>query len=196
MIRRSTLGWTIGAAVVVVAGVVVAVTAAAHPSHTSAAPDPSSSTTAAPASTPTAAASAASGSPSGSSGPTGATATAPESSTPARPSSAPSPSATSQAAPVRTVSPAVSYYALAGQTLTLGGGVSGLVDSSGTCTVTATSGSAVVTQSFTATAGPSSTDCGAMSLTSPKLHTGQWTLTLDYSSPRAKGVSTPEKVTL
>lgn len=194
MIRRSTLGWAVGAAVVVVGGIAVAAVAATHPAHsvarasagssasarpTAAATAPRSST---PATTPTSTASA-----------PGAAGTAP--STPVT-VGVPSAPASEPAAPVRRVSPSVSYYALSGTTLTLGGGVSGLVDSSGTCTVTATNGSSTVTGSFTATAGPSSTDCGAMSITSSTLHSGRWTLTLDYSSPRAKGVSTPEAVTL
>jgi hypothetical protein len=90
----------------------------------------------------------------------------------------------------------MSYYSFASGTLTLGGGVSGLVDTGGTCTVSVSRAGTTVSQKFTASPGPSSTDCGAMSISSPKFTAGTWSLTISYSSPRARGVSAATAVTL
>ncbi len=190
MSRRSTTVWAIGAVVVAGAGVAVAAVAVQGAPHAPTAGASSSAsagpgvTTGPPAASPTASAAPADPSPS---------ATAPGAGAPG--GSAPA-ATTPPATTVRTVSPAMSYYSFAGRTLTLGGGVSGLVDSGGTCTVTLTRGTATVTKSFAASPGPSSTDCGAMTVSSPTLTSGSWSLTIAYSSPRARGTSSPTEVTL
>ncbi|BDZ51515.1 hypothetical protein GCM10025867_37560 [Frondihabitans sucicola] len=97
---------------------------------------------------------------------------------------------------MKKVTPLLSYYAFSGSTLTLGAGVNGLVDTGGTCTVTASRGDSTVTQRFSASPGPTSTDCGAMALTSPRFVHGTWSLIIAYSSLRASGTSAAMQVTL
>lgn len=195
MSRKSTAIWIVSAVVVVGAGIGVAAHAASHPnsghSATSSAAGPTavgaiprSSATAQHEGDATAA-------------PIPPTSPAPQASSPAGTAATapPAPSKTA-AATVKAVIPSLSYYSFTGSTLTLGGGVSGLVDSSGTCAVTVTSGTSSVSQSFAAQAGPSSTDCGAMAITSTKFHSGTWHVSIVYSSPRARGSSTDSEVTL
>ncbi|RKR73245.1 hypothetical protein [Frondihabitans australicus] len=194
MSRRTTAIWIAAAVVVAGAGIGVAAVAAAHPravtasaGHT-ARPTTVGSTPSAPPSAP-------------------ATSAAPSPSTPSAPSApattgsgadqgAGSGSGTGQTVSKKKVTPDLSYYSFSGQTLTLGGGVSGLVENGGTCTVTVKNATATVTQAFPASAGPSSTDCGAMAITSPKLAHGSWTITIAYSSADAAGTSGESAVTL
>ncbi|MCU1527631.1 MAG: hypothetical protein JWP75_1394 [Frondihabitans sp.] len=186
MSRKSTTIWIVGAVVVVGAGITVAAVSLGHaPAGVGAGGTSKPHTTATSTPRPTATSTPGNGA-----------------SDPSNPSTAPAvvdPQPSSTTAPpvtVKKVVPAMSYYDYKSGTLSLGGGVSGLVDTGGTCTVTVTHGSSTVTQKFSASAGPSSTDCGAMSITSSKFTTGTWNLTIAYSSPRAEGTSAVTQVTL
>lgn len=201
MTRRSTVVWIASAVIVCGVGIGVAAHAAANPAvgapeaSGSASPTPPAGSASAPATTAPAA------SPSASSGPAAPNPEPPYTFTPApTPSSSASasaaPSASSSAGSVQTVTPTLGYYAYKGGTLSLGGGVSGLVDSGGTCTVTLRKGTVSVSRDFRAEPGPSSTDCGEMEIASPDFSTGTWSLTIRYSSPRAAGISTATEVPL
>jgi hypothetical protein len=196
MIRTSTTIWIVAAVVIAGAGIGVASVAAAHPR----AHDTASTSTPRPtvaASTPAPTTPAASPAPSSAPSPSASVTASPSASATAAPSpSAGASAGTGTGTGTKKVSPSLSYYSFAGQTLTLGGGVSGLVESGGTCTVTVTNGPATVTQAFPASPGPSSTDCGEMAITSSKLSHGQWSVTIAYSSAHAAGTSSPSRVTL
>ncbi|MCU1475685.1 MAG: hypothetical protein JWQ64_378 [Subtercola sp.] len=64
-----------------------------------------------------------------------------------------------------------------------------IVESGGTCTITATSGAATATASFPANASATTTDCGSNTLASSTLTTGAWNVVVSYSSPASSGAS-------
>jgi cytoskeletal protein RodZ len=186
MSRRSTTIWIVGAVVVVGAGITIAAVSLAHaPNQASAGATSTPRTTSSSTPRPTA-----SGTPGASDQDPSGASTTPVTTNP-QPSSTASPPVT-----VKKVVPSMSYYAYNSGTLTLGGGVSGLVENGGTCTVSVWQGASTVTQKFAAKAGPSSTDCGAMSISSTKFTSGTWNLTITYSSPDAQGTSPATQVSL
>jgi hypothetical protein len=191
MTRKSTIVWIVSAVVVVGVGVAIAVPSLAnsHGKVTSAVTPVASPS----ADGPTAVAS----SPSAGATPSASVAPA----DPASPSASSSASASPTSKPVVTVknvTPHLTYYDWTSSTSTLevGGNVPGMVDAGGSCVVTATHGSVTVSQAFPASAQASSTECGTMRLTSPKLTAGTWNLTIGYRSPRATGTSASTEVTL
>jgi hypothetical protein len=200
MTRRSTIVWIVSAVVVVGAGVTYA---AVGPTSAGSAAGARVTAASTPSSLPSP-----SGTPAGSR--PAADATAPATATPGDPaspsSSAPStgptaapPAATTKpVVAVTSVTPHLTYYdfTASSSTLEVGGNVPGLVDSGGSCIVTATRGAVTVTQTFTASPQASSTECGTMRLASPKLTSGTWNLTIGYRSPRAAGASPSTEVTL
>lgn len=196
MARTSTIVWIVSAVVVVGAGVgtAVALPASSHSAapggsgRASATPKPSG-TAASDDSSPSASATAA----------TGATTSDPaHPSSPATAAATATPTATTRPVVVKSVTPHLTYYQwdAASSTLEVGGNVPGLVDAGGSCVVTATRAGVTVTQSFGASAQASSTECGTMRLTSPKLTSGAWNLIIGYRSPRATGTSAGTEVTL
>jgi len=70
--------------------------------------------------------------------------------------------------------------------------VNDLVEDGGTCIMSATSGSTHLTVSSQAFANPQSTACGALSLSS--VRAGVWDVTVEYSSAKHYGVSSPIRV--
>lgn len=195
MSRKSTIVWIVSAVVVVGAGVGVAAASVSFANHRLEAG------ASAPASVGPA--TEAAGNPSASATPV----VTPVPSDPASPSSSPStstsagPSAGPTSKPVvvvKKVTPALTFFqwTASSSTLQVGGNVPGLVDAGGSCIVTATQGAVTVTQSFAASPQASSTECGTMNLTSPKLTSGTWNLTIGYRSPRAAGTSSSTAVTL
>ncbi|MDF2444175.1 MAG: hypothetical protein JWR01_2378 [Subtercola sp.] len=72
--------------------------------------------------------------------------------------------------------------------------VPGLVESDGTCTITATLQSQTVSQSYTAIPSADSTECGSNVLSSPELTTGAWTVVVTYSSAESSGTSSGQEV--
>jgi hypothetical protein len=66
--------------------------------------------------------------------------------------------------------------------VTAGGFVSGVIETGGTCTLSLTRGSAVVTDQTAATPDSSTTQCGDLSIAAAKLTAGTWEATLSYSS--------------
>ncbi|RFA15248.1 hypothetical protein B7R21_04275 [Subtercola boreus] len=72
--------------------------------------------------------------------------------------------------------------------------VPGLVETGGTCTITATFQSKSVSQSFPASASADSTECGSNILTSPQFSTGAWTVVVVYTSAESGGTSPGQEV--
>ncbi len=73
--------------------------------------------------------------------------------------------------------------------------ISGIVEATGTCTLTATQNSAEVSVSGPGNPSASSTDCGQdLVIDRAKLSAGEWTIKISYSSANFTGVSQEEKV--
>ncbi|GAA0999340.1 hypothetical protein [Subtercola frigoramans] len=71
-----------------------------------------------------------------------------------------------------------------------------IVESDGSCTITATSGSVTVRDAFPATASATTTDCGSNSLASPNFTSGTWQVVVSYSSSTSSGDSAPTEVVI
>lgn len=69
-----------------------------------------------------------------------------------------------------------------------------IIEGSGTCTTTATNGSLTLTKSSPAFVDASSSICEPMYISSPDLRSGDWYVTVAYSSPDAQGTSDKVKV--
>lgn len=69
--------------------------------------------------------------------------------------------------------------------------VTGVVESGGTCTLTARNGSTTASQSMAATSSPSATNCGRITV---PVTAGDWTVVLSYSSSTSEGASDPVPV--
>ena len=82
-------------------------------------------------------------------------------------------------------------------TMSISATVPQIVESDGTCTFTASLGSASVSDSFAATPSAGSTDCGTHELSSPDFSSGDWTVVVSYASATSAGSSTnPNPVTI
>lgn len=73
--------------------------------------------------------------------------------------------------------------------LNINGFVAGVVEDGGTCTVTLTNGSDLVTRSRQAVANATNTSCGITSVPLSALHSGTWNAILTYSSSTSEGTS-------
>lgn len=73
-------------------------------------------------------------------------------------------------------------------TVQASGFVAGLIEDGGTCTLTLTKGTDLVTATSTAGADATTTSCGLLE-TSPGIAAGNWQAVVAYSSPRASGRS-------
>lgn len=118
------------------------------------------------------------------------------------PTPVPTPTTTPTAPPtptepvIGTVIPFISY---AGWDVQAGGisvsaSVPGVVESDGTCTITASSASGSYSQQFPASPSATTTECGSNVLTSPDLVTGTWTVVVTYSSAVSTGSSSGSEV--
>lgn len=76
------------------------------------------------------------------------------------------------------------------------GGVNNLIEEGGTCTLTASKGSASVTASSTSIANATTTSCGKIVIPRNKLSAGQWQIRLSYVSEKAAGTSSQQSVQL
>jgi len=183
MTRASVIGWIVGAGVFVVGGglALAVLTLPDGPAPSS----PPSSATASP--TP--------GGPASDDVP-GAPVTSPSTMPPAAsgtPAPAPAP------APVLAdVVPLVTFdqWSAETSTLTIGATVPGVVETGGTCSITARNGDVTVDGSFSAVASASSTDCGSMALQSSTLTSGDWSVSVVYASATSTGSTTDYEVTI
>jgi hypothetical protein len=80
-------------------------------------------------------------------------------------------------------------------TVQANGFAAGVIEDGGTCTLTLTHGSSVVTATSTAAADATTTSCGLLE-TAPGLAPGTWNAVLSYSSPHAHGTSDSVEVTV
>jgi hypothetical protein len=76
-------------------------------------------------------------------------------------------------------------------TLTVGGYVSGVVESGGTCTLTVTKGKSVARATSSASPDASTTDCAQLAVPGAKLSSGTWSGVLSYESSTSTGQSQP-----
>lgn len=74
------------------------------------------------------------------------------------------------------------------------GYIAGMVENSGTCTLTATKGSTQVSQSIAATQNAQNVSCGLISIPPSKLSAGTWSLALSYTSATSAGTSSPQNL--
>jgi hypothetical protein len=90
------------------------------------------------------------------------------------------------------VTPEITNFAQKSSTFNVNGFVSGVVESSGTCTLTLTSKtdpSNKVSQSRSSEANATNTTCGVISVPLSKLSAGTWNAVLSYSSSTSAGAS-------
>jgi cytoskeletal protein RodZ len=78
--------------------------------------------------------------------------------------------------------------------ITANGAVNNVVENSGSCTLNATQGAVTRTASTQAIANATTTSCGELQIPRTELSTGDWTLTLSYSSASAAGQSSAQTV--
>ncbi|UFS57754.1 hypothetical protein [Subtercola endophyticus] len=116
----------------------------------------------------------------------------------------PTPSATTAPAPSPTtlppgvVSPFITSagWDAANSGISVSAFVPSIVESGGTCTITATLGSIVTTDSYDATASATTTDCGTHLMTSNTLTSGSWQVTVSYTSATSSGTSAASEVVI
>jgi hypothetical protein len=93
---------------------------------------------------------------------------------------------TSQDAPVN-----VTFYGwdATRQVVQVGGYVTGVIESGGTCTLTLTQGGRTVTGSGPARPDATTTSCGALTVAGSQLGSGSWSAVLSYRSADHTGTS-------
>ncbi|MEA9984425.1 hypothetical protein [Subtercola sp. RTI3] len=123
----------------------------------------------------------------------------------ATPTATPTATSTPTATPTATATPAVKavvpFVSSAGWdagagAITVSAFVPQIIESDGTCTITATKGSLTASQSFSARASATTTDCGSASLASPTLVSGSWNVVVTYASPTSAGTSASTEVAI
>lgn len=119
------------------------------------------------------------------------------SATPAKgPQDSPAPTPTAQAPDGRvSVNVALTTSGTDATGLFAGALIQGVVETTGTCTLTATKGGTTKTATAAAEANASSTSCG-LSIPSAELSSGVWTVTIQYSSAKYVGTSGSGTVTV
>lgn len=111
------------------------------------------------------------------------------------PSEPPAPSSSS-------VSPFISFadWDVQQNGISVSATVPGIVESGGTCTITATSDSGsespTVSGDYPASPSADSTECGSNVLASTELTSGTWSVTVSYVSERSSGISAASSVTI
>lgn len=106
-------------------------------------------------------------------------------------SSSPSPTAATRAATgasttLAKVTVTVVNYGFSSDGVYASGLVTGVTEDTGTCTLTATSGSSIASGTIEAAPSASAMNCGRISVAVPA---GDWTLSLSYSSATSQGTS-------
>lgn len=189
--RRLWWVWVIVGVVVVVALVGAFFLISGANSNSPVSPTPSASATPTPTRTPT---------------PTPSVTTLPTATpTPTPiPTPTPTPTATTAPAPSPTtlppgvVSPFITSagWDQANSGISVSAFVPSIVESGGTCTITATLGGVVTTDSYDATASATTTDCGTHLMTSNTLTSGSWQVTVSYTSATSSGTSAASEVVI
>ncbi|WP_201799252.1 hypothetical protein [Subtercola vilae] len=118
----------------------------------------------------------------------------------------PTPSATPTPTPTPTpstpatgaVTPFVSSaaYSAADRSISVSAFVPQIIESDGTCTITATRGAASASVSVEAKPSATTTDCGSNSLQSSQFASGDWSVVVSYSSSESRGSSSATTVTI
>lgn len=96
----------------------------------------------------------------------------------------------------KSVPVAVSYADIYNDNLEVRAFISGIIEGTGTCTVTATKGSISVTESTSAFIDASTTQCNPIYITKSRLSPGTWSVVTAFSSPDAEGTSEAVEVTV
>lgn len=91
----------------------------------------------------------------------------------------------------KSVKPVIISYGQGDGKFELSGRVPGILENSGTCTLTMTRGSSKATGSNTASPNVSEMSCGFIAIPLSKLGSGSWTAKITYKSSKAQGVSEP-----
>lgn len=74
--------------------------------------------------------------------------------------------------------------------------VSGIIEGTGTCTASLTSGSVNITSSSPAFIDATTTQCEPMIISRAKLSSGQWSVSVHYDSPTSTGTSQDKTITI
>ncbi|MFB9645795.1 hypothetical protein [Microbacterium terregens] len=74
--------------------------------------------------------------------------------------------------------------------------VTGVAEDSGTCTLTVSRGGDQRTATAPGAAGPDSTNCGLMKISTDDFASGEWEAIIDYSSDTYRGRSNGQAVTV
>ncbi len=95
----------------------------------------------------------------------------------------------------KTVTPTITYASQYGNSVEVGGYVSGVFEDGGTCTVIFTKGSTSFAKTSTGVKNVNSVNCPALTAQSTEFSSkGEWMVTLSYSSESASGVSGPRQI--
>ncbi|WP_456789391.1 hypothetical protein [Cellulomonas sp. P5_C5] len=81
-----------------------------------------------------------------------------------------------------------------GARVEVGAYVDGVIEGTGTCTLTLTRSGRSVSATVPGTADASSTSCGAVAVDGSQLSSGTWSAVVDYGSPTSVGSSAPTEV--
>ncbi len=90
------------------------------------------------------------------------------------------------------VTPVISSWNYSESNLQASGFVPGVIESTGTCTLTVVNGSQSASASVPGTPNVQNVSCGLIKIPRSKLGSGSWKLTLEYSSPGHSGTSEPQ----
>lgn len=96
-----------------------------------------------------------------------------------------------------TVNVSLTRYGTEGGSFVAAAVIAGVVESTGTCTMTLTSGATTLTASGAGAPSATTTDCAAgLAIPLSSLSSGTWTLVISYDSAGFAGSSSPEQVTI
>lgn len=94
----------------------------------------------------------------------------------------------------KAVTPVIASYGQTNTAVEVSARVPGVLEESGTCTLTLAKGSVKVVGSRTASPNVSEMSCGFISIARSKLSAGNWSATVSYSSSKARGTSSPVNI--
>lgn len=100
-------------------------------------------------------------------------------------------------APKKSVTPVITNASQNATTVTVNSFVSGILENNGNCTMKAVKGSLTVSKTVQASANASTTDCAPFLVNRSDFpETGEWSVTVTYSSSTAEGTSQPRALSL
>ncbi|MCI1636420.1 hypothetical protein [Bifidobacterium sp.] len=88
----------------------------------------------------------------------------------------------------------LTWWDAGGTGISVNGAVNNIVESGGTCTLTAVKNPVTRIVMHASQVNATTTACGELSIPSSQLGSGDWVITLSYSSKTAYGVSSPQTV--